>query len=213
MNSTAPKQSIGRYSSMHGVGGPDLPRQGQRAGGKIEIAHGGVIDPYASDARPRRQRVALNARIDTLEYEARRGRLTQGAYEAGRYIDALLERASGRRTGRDFAQANRAAISSFTLQHALAARMDAAREAQRLKDAMAHDVGASAARVVTKVIGESLSFRQIARLDAMGNGKNVEAVATKKGRDCERAARKVAQCFRDTLEQLAVVWERRGRPV
>jgi hypothetical protein len=198
---------------MHGVNGPELPRQGVRAGGKIEIAHGSEADPYAQALRQRRQRVAINARIDTLEYEARRGRLTQGAYEAGRYIDALLERASGRRTGREFGEANRANVSSFTLQHALAARIDAARAAQALKDAMAREIGASEARVVVKVIGEGLSFREVARLDAMARGKNVEPVRTKKGRDCERAARKIAQQFRDALEALAAAWEKRSRPV
>ncbi|MGA8172402.1 MAG: hypothetical protein WB816_16440, partial [Methylocystis sp.] len=78
---------VGRYSSVGGLSGLDLPREGRRAGGKIEIAHGHEVDPYFSGeaaagngearvVRQRRQRVAINARIDTLEYEARRGRLS-----------------------------------------------------------------------------------------------------------------------------------------
>ena len=37
---------IGRYSSVGGLSGLDLPREGKRAGGKIEIAHGHEVDPY-----------------------------------------------------------------------------------------------------------------------------------------------------------------------
>ena len=37
---------IGRYSSVGGLSGLDLPREGKRAGGKIEIAHGHEVDPH-----------------------------------------------------------------------------------------------------------------------------------------------------------------------
>ena len=140
---------IGRYSSVGGLSGLDLPREGKRAGGKIEIAHGHEVDPYfggeseatgkgeARVARQRRSRVAINAQTDALEYEARRGRISAAAYQAGRYVDRLLEAASGRRTGREFGEADRAGFSAFALQQALVARIDAARRAGALKDAMA----------------------------------------------------------------------------
>ena len=201
-----------------------MPREGKRAGGKILIAHGHEVDPCcggepesrqgeARIARPRRQRVAINAQTDALEYEARRGRISAAAYQAGRYVDRVLEAASGRRTGREFGEADRAGFSAFALQQALVARIDAAREAGALKDAMAREIGPESARIIVKVIGESLSFRMIARVDAMAAGKNREAAPTGKGRDCEREARAVAGKFRDGLEQLAVCWERRGKPV
>jgi len=202
---------VGRYSNVAGLSGLDLPREGKRAGGKIEIAHGHEVDPYfggeaeaagkgeARILRQRRQRVAINAQTDALEYEARRGRISAAAYQAGRYVDRVLEAASGRRTGREFGEADRAGFSAFALQQALAARIDAARKAGALKDAMADEIGPESARIIVKVIGESLSFRMIARIDAMAAGKNREAAPTGKGRDCERAAR-------------AVGWERKGKP-
>ena len=215
---------IGRYSSVGGLQGLDLPREGARAGGKIEIAHGHEVDPHfgggaeaggkneARIARQRRQRVAINAQTDALEYEARRGRISAAAYDAGRYIDRVLEAASGRRSGREFGEADRAGFSAFALQQALVARIDAARKAGALKDAIAREIGPESARIIVKVIGESLSFRMIARVDAMAAGKNREAAPTGKGRDCEREARVVAGKFRDGLEALAVAWERRGKP-
>jgi hypothetical protein len=225
MHARKTSRLIGRYSSVGGLTGLDLPREGKRAGGKIEIAHGHEVDPYfggetetagkgeARITRQRRQRVAINAQTDTLEYEARRGRISAPAHAAGRYIDAVLEAASGRRTGREFGEADRAGFSAFALQQALVARIDAARKAGALKDAMSREIGAEAARIVVKVIGESLSFRMIARVDATAAGKNREAPPTGKGRDCERAARVVAGKFRDGLEALAAAWEKRGKPV
>ena len=221
---------IGRYSSVGGLSGLDLPREGKRAGGKIEIAHGHEVDPhFAGEAeaagknearilRQRRQRVAINAQTDALEYEARRGRISAAAYDAGRYVDRVLEAASGRRSGREFGEADRAGFSAFALQQALVARIDAARKAGALKDAITKEIGPESARIIVKVIGESLSFRMIARIDAMAAGKNREAVSTGKisegkGRDCEREARAVAGQFRDGLEALAMAWERRGKPV
>ncbi len=214
---------VGRYSSVGGLSGLDLPREGKRAGGKILIAHGHEVDPSGGEAesrqgearilRQRRQRVAINAQTDALEYEARRGRISAAAYQAGRYVDRVLEAASGRRTGREFGEADRAGFSAFALQQALVARIDAARKASALKDAMAKEIGPESARIIVKVIGESLSFRMIARIDAMAAGKNREAAPTGKGRDNERAARAVAGKFRDGLEALAAGWERRGKPV
>ena len=215
---------VGRYSNVGGLSGLYLPREGKRAGGKIEIAHGHEVDPYfggeaeaagkgeARILRQRRQRVAINAQTDALEYEARRGRISAAAYQAGRYVDRVLEAASGRRTGREFGEADRAGFSAFALQQALVARIDAAREAGALKDAMAREIGPESARIIVKVIGESLSFRMIARVDAMAAGKNREAAPTGKGRDCEREARAVAGKFRDGLEALAAGWERKGKP-
>jgi len=221
-----PKVSIGRYSQAQGYPGPDLPREGRRAGGKIEIVHGSELDPFfAHDLGgvaapektraqgPRRQRVAINARIDILEYEHRRGRLTPAAYAAGRYVDAVLEAASGRRSGLEFGERNRAALSTLALQHAMAARIDAARDAGRLKDAMTREIGAESARVLVLTIGECLGFRAIARIDAMQSGKNREAAPLSgKGRDCERAARRIGGLFRSGLEDLALAWERHGAP-
>lgn len=213
-------QTIGRYSPLRGLSGPELPREGKRAGGKIEIVHGHEEDPDSfprttggeGAARPRR-RVAINAQTDALEYEFRRGRITPPAYDAGRYIDRLLEAASGRRSALEFGERNRAEASPLSLQYALAARIDAAREATRLKTAMAQEVGAETARILVKVIGEGMSFRAIARIDARACGKNRETRPGGKGRDCERAARRVAGLFRAGLEELALAWEKRGRPV
>jgi len=216
---------LGRYSHATVTVGPDLPREGPRAGGKIEIAHGHEVDPYLSNDSPapggklkflhqRRQRVAINAQTDTLEYEYKRGRVSPPAYETGRYIDRLLEAATGRRSSIEFGERNRAQLSPLSLQHALAARIDAGRDAAFLKDAMAREIGAEKSRVVVRVIGDALSFRAVARLDALSLGKNREGARIGgKGRDCERAARRVAGLFREGLEELAQAWERKGRPV
>lgn len=217
------KAALGRYSPAQGLSGPELPREGRRAGGKIEIVHGQEIDPFFAEgldlpsrgrmSGPRRQRVAINTRTDTLEYEHGRGRLTPAAYATGRYIDAVLEAANGRRSSRDFGERHDQQLSPLALQHAMAARIDAGRAAGTLKEAMTRELGAETARLVVLIIGESLSFREIARMDARVEGKNREAAPNGKGRDCERAARRIGGLFRTGLEDLAVAWEKKGSPV
>ena len=54
---------IGRYSQITGVMGADLPRAGERAGGKIEIVHGHEVDPETStESVSGRQASAPNGR-------------------------------------------------------------------------------------------------------------------------------------------------------
>jgi len=215
-------QFFGRYAPIGGLRGPELPREGARAGGKIRIVHGHEIAPSIgrdvddepAPGRKRRQRVAINALTDVLEYEHQRGRISAEAYAAGRYVDRLLEAASGRRTGQEFGERNRAALSPFSLQQALALRIDAARDAARLREAMAREVGAESARIVALVVGDGLSFRAIARLDRRASGKAREGAPVEgRGRDCERAARRIGGLFREGLEALAAAWEKQGRPV
>jgi len=217
------KAALGRYSPAQGLSGPELSREGRRAGGKIEIVHGQEIDPFFADGLelpsrgrtpgPRRQRVAINTRTDILEYEHGRGRLTPAAYATGRYIDAVLEAANGRRSATDFGERHRAQLSPLSLQHAMAARIDAGRAAAILKEAMTQAIGSQTTRVLVLIIGETLTFREVARMDARSEGKNREAQPTGKGRDCERAARRIGGLFRQGLEDLALAWERKGAPV
>ena len=162
---------------------------------------------------PRRQRVAINTRTDILEYEHGRGRLTPAAYAAGRHIDAVLEAANGRRSSTDFGERQCQPLSPLSLQHAMAARIDAGRAAARLKEAMIREIGSESARVLVLTIGESLTFREIARMDARSEGRNREAPRSGKGRDCERASRRIGGLFRTGLENLAVAWEKKGAPV
>ena len=125
----------------------------------------------------------------------------------------MLEAANGRRSATDFGERHRPQLSPLSLQHAMAARIDAGRAAGFLKEAMMREIAPESARVVVLIIGESLSFREIARMDARSEGKNREAQPTGKGRDCERAARRVGGLFRSGLEELALAWEKKGAPV
>ena len=145
---------IGRYSSVGGLSGLDLPREGKRAGGKIRSLMGTRSIPISqARRRPRQKRgaditPAPPARRDQrpdrrAEYEARRGRIFAAAYDAGRYVDRVLEAASGRRSGREFGEADRAGFSAFALQQALVARIDAARKAGALKNAITKEIGPS----------------------------------------------------------------------
>ena len=140
MMATESNPKSGRYGPVSGLASIDLPREGRRAGGKIEVVHGVAPDPYfaadgeergrgkAKITRQRQQRVAINAQTDTLEYEARRGRLSVAAYETGRYIDALLERAEGKRSGAGFGEGSHVGVSPLAQQAVMMGKIIAANE-------------------------------------------------------------------------------------
>ena len=89
-----PSHKSGRYSHAGGLASIDLPREGKRAGGKIEIVHGVAPDPYFAKYGERRgrgkfevlgqrqQRVAINRRADAIEFELSCGRISQAAADA-----------------------------------------------------------------------------------------------------------------------------------
>ncbi len=198
--------------------GPELPRQGARAGGKIEIVHGLVPDPNRTlDQRPgevgsRMQRAAINARIDCLEIEFRAERISRAAYDAGRHIDAIFESAYGRHAvAAGFAERTSAALSPVSLQTRLMGDMRAAARADALRADLRRICGARVAGIVELVIGECRPFRYVAALDAARRTRSRSHLGTGK-RPYERLAAIVRNEFRTGLETVAVEWERRGRP-
>ncbi len=219
MMATESSQKSGRYAPVGGLASIDLPREGKRAGGKIAVVHGVAPDPYfAADGeergrgknkltRQRQQRVAINAQTDMLEYEHRRGRISVAAYDAGRYIDALLERAEGKRSGAGFGEGSHVGVSPLAQQAVMMGKIITANEKRELQSAIVLVVGLDAAMVVLMVISGS-SFRDTAHANlAMRSGVSPSKNQIRHG------ARDLARIFRRALEELAESWEQRGRPV
>lgn len=71
-----------------------LTPQGAYAGGKIEVEHATALDPVALVSGVKRERaVARNRRTDTLQFEFSCGRISPGAFQAGRVFQRVAERA------------------------------------------------------------------------------------------------------------------------
>lgn len=175
---------------------PALPREGNRASGKIRVKHGAVADPDPA-REGKRQRVAVNMHTDALETEYAYKRISEEAYRAGRVYQAVIEISRGRRVGeRGFELGDRSG-SPQSREWALLARLQNAQDAVELLAETRSAIGAWGELVLTGVLGEGLTFTQM---------------AAKMGRKGERARAEIARAFREGLEVLAKEWEKRGAP-
>lgn len=173
---------------------PALPREGNRAGGKLRVKHAAVADPDPA-REGKRQRVAVNMHTDALETEYAYRRISEEAYRAGRSYQAILEIARGRRTGARGFEPRDCAASPQSREYALLARLQNARDAVELLAEARGAIGAAGVEALTGVLGDGLTFTQM---------------AARMGRSGERARREVARAFREGLEALARESEKGG---
>lgn len=195
------KDRPGRYSRAGAsVPGPDLPAQGPRAGGKIEIVHAVVddpnptLDPGQNTIGRRQQRVAINRKTDVLEIEHSYGRLSQGAYNAGLEYQRVLEIASGRRRG---------GISMEPASCVGDREIVILRALERAERAVAWQYEAR------RVLGEWAE----GILEAiLGKGLTIGQVSEQAGFRSRYGRAEIGRTFREGLEDLAQHIERNGRP-
>lgn len=197
----AKKERIGRYSqSGTSVPGPDLPAQGPRAGGKLEIVHAVVddpnqaLDPEKGSVGRRQQRVAVNAKTDALEMELRYGRITKAAYDAGQAYQDVLEASAGRRRGGiSMEPASCAGDREMTIVRAL----ERAEQAVTWQYEARRVLGAWAEGVIEAILGRGLTIAEVAQ---------------QVGYRSRYGRAEIGRTFREGLEDLALHFERYGRP-
>jgi len=146
-------RKISRYSpETADVARIDVPHEGKRAGGKIEVAHGHEVDPNPTleplkgQVGKRRQRVAINRNTDALEREHSYGRLSPAAYRAGTIYQRIIERSRGATMGgRSMEPSN----GRGSHDHAIAARIDDARAAIAVQDDARKAIGADGEFIIS----------------------------------------------------------------
>jgi hypothetical protein len=195
----------GRYSHAGGLASIDLPREGKRAGGKIEVVHGVAPDPYfAKDGErrgrgkfevlgQRQQRVAINRKADAIELELSYGRISQAAADAARAYQRVVE------SSRKAAGASNWEQGSGGGDHdaAIASRLDRAAVLVEWMASVCRIVGPWRALIVGLAVDDRMMIGEIShRLGGRG----------------WRARAKVAGDFRSALEEISEEWERRGFP-
>ena len=195
----------GRYSHAGGLASIDLPREGKRAGGKIEVVHGVAPDPYfAKDGErrgrgkfevlgQRQQRVAINRKADAIELELSYGRISQAAADAARAYQRVVEAARQGCGGSGWEQGS----GGGDHDAAIASRLDRAAVMVAWQDSIRRIVESPRPRMIDLAVDDRLSLAEIAlRFGYVSRwGRAV-----------------VGQAFREALEQIAVEWERRGFP-
>ncbi|MBX9757227.1 MAG: hypothetical protein K2Y29_00510 [Beijerinckiaceae bacterium] len=196
----------GRYSRVNDAvhPGPALPKTGDRPHTKIRV--GAVIEPgrmvdEAGRLIRRRQRVAINIHSDALEIEHAYGRLSQGAYQAGRVYQSVLEVSRGRSGGGGASFEPKDHGNSIAAHEwAIMSSLDRARAAVDMVDQVRRAVGLYAETVLSIVLADGATLKDAAI--ALGY----------RGERSTWGRRKVAGEFREALEDIAREWDRRGWP-
>ena len=195
----------GRYAPVGGLASIDLPREGRRAGGKIEIVHGVAPDPYfagdgeergrgkAKVVRQRQQRVAINRKSDALELELSYRRISQAAYDAGRKYQRVMEAARQGLGGSSFEQSS----GGGDHEAAISGKLDRAAVLVAWNFSIRSITGQWCALIIDLAVDDRLSLDEISK---------------RFGYRSRWGRAKVGHLFRDALEQIALEWERKGFP-
>lgn len=195
--------NIGRYSGFENVSdvGPDLPRRGKAVGGKLHIVHAAVTDPNPGapkkDGKTRRQRVAVNRSTDVLENVYARRRLSEGAYQAGRLYQRILEVSRGRRSGKSIFDPDNRGNPIDGHEHAILTALQNAEKAVALLNDVRQIIGLWAEHVLTRILGDGATLSEVTR---------------EQGKTSRWARANVGVTFCEALESLALTWEQWGGP-
>lgn len=166
----------------------------------LNVRHGlaAVPDPYPNPTRdpklPReRLLVTVNQRVDILEDDLSRKRISAGAYAVGRLLQGIYERSNGSRTGATTWEMKDRGDAAYAHEAAIIRSLENAGDAVHYSALVAKFVGLADAQLVRLVLCERCSFASI---------------AAAKGAPGERGAWYYARRFRDALEELATAQEK-----
>jgi hypothetical protein len=195
-SSTARRRQVdpGRYGAeqspripANGIAIGRAPRNNRRG---VETTVAAVADPYSPKEKIA---VAVNRRVDILEYEYSHGRLTEAAYRTGRIVQATFERATGRSQS-SWSMGDRVdAFSAKEMQ--ILTSLEKAEAVNALFLKLVKAVGQIGARFLRAVLAE---------------GKTYDQLAQARGRSGERGRAAAADHFRTLLEDLAQFWAAEG---
>ncbi|MDJ0449228.1 hypothetical protein [Methylocystis sp. JR02] len=190
------RKSYGRYDRVEEAvhPGPALPHAPKRMKGKIEIVTAAVEDPNpVGSEKLRRQRVAVNIAGDTLEREYAYGRISTPAYQVGVIYRETIESSCGRLRHPTTFELSGGRGSQELL---IIRRMEIAERAVAIQEEVRSAIGETDEQLLRAVLGDGLTFGEIARLE---------------GRHGKRAMARIATRFREALQALATDWRQRGR--
>jgi hypothetical protein len=160
----------------------------------VPLALAAVPDPFA--VRPgQRVQAKVNRRVDLLEWEHSHGRIDAASYAAGRLVQAAFERAASRPGGSSWREGDRV-DAAVAHELAIIRGLEGAQHARAMLQRMERALGMMDARILRAVLGDGLSFAEVAASRGIP------------GRD---GTAYMARRFRDGLETLSGAWAARGR--
>ena len=179
---------VGRYTDISRASGAgcDLPRPGAHRLG-VEIRHAAVDDPNPAFSG-KRQRAAINIRVDALENEYARGRITEAAYRAGRHYQQVLERAA---KGLALPIWSDAGFKRKPGDSYLIAQLERAKDVETMRLETRPLIGKGYEQILNAILRDGKTLTECSTL--LGNGKR-------------QALSYVAIAFRDAVEILGNEW-------
>lgn len=141
--------------------------------------------------------VTVNRRVDILEGERSRHRITEGAYRVGREIQRTFERASRVGSGSQWREGDRVDMQ-VAKEAAIHRNIEIARAVDGEMKRLTREVGIVGAEFLRDILGDGASFKEY---------------ADRTGRAGDRGATYVANRFRTMLEDIVECRAARGRAV
>jgi hypothetical protein len=145
-----------------------------------------VDDPLEPGARVQ---VTVNRRVDVLENERAQGLITNTAYLAGRFVQALFERSRGARGGSAGPWREGGVTDAWSHDAKLVRALHDAATLERYLAAMRGLLGVTDTAIMSDMLGDNYTYEQAAARRHRGGGI--------------RARSYVAARFRDALELVA----------
>ncbi|MBB2959864.1 hypothetical protein [Methylobacterium sp. R2-1] len=158
---------VGAY--QHGAG---LGRPARRQSADTTV--GAVDDPLEPG---KRLQATINRRVDVLEMERGHGRITVSQYEVGRQVQAILERASGARSGGGMWNASGSRDQVVAHELSVIYAIEDARLVAKLKGKIIRAVGVPGARFVGEVLTGRQTFGQFAEARGKAGDRGTACVA------------------------------------
>jgi hypothetical protein len=146
-----------------------------------------VDDPLEPGARVQ---VTVNRRVDVLENERAQGLITNTAYLAGRFVQALFERSRGARGGSAGPWREGSVTDAWSHDAKLVRVIHDVQTLERYLTAMRGVLGQRDTEIVYDMLGDGLTYAQVA--------------ARRAGRNTARTRAYVAARFRDSLTLVAL---------
>jgi hypothetical protein len=188
MGAIMTRENSGRYSRIHDAQhpGPDLPRA--RAHMRVRVAAVADPMPLLDSKRSSRQKVAVNIKTDALETEYSYGRISDGAYHAGRAYQHILEVSRGRTSGGCSFEPKDRGNPATAHEWAIISGLENAQAAVDLIYETRAAVGQWAECLLSDILGAGITIGQ---------------AAMARGYTSTHGRRKIASEFREALECLA----------
>lgn len=196
MPTHADRQPVSRYDGRRaclvGSIAPSPP-----AHSPVKTAVGRVPDPYSPGAYIV---VAINRRVDILEIERHAKRISEAAYRIGRDIQHALE--ASMRSSSNWSDGV-SGDPTTAREHRLASGRARAHATGALYRRIVRAVGMRGVHHINRVLRDGWSYRDIAEDEGL--------IEPGYGRKGERGIAKVAERFRQLLEDIAEYWTQSGR--